>query len=685
MVRLGVDIQEAVMPTRKSRAKRRDNRQRGAGRILPNDKEFIAWDGEGMTLDGVHRYVLFGNSTGSRLKIDDAMPIGLDVRDLLHFIVDEGMAHPDAWHVGFAFNYDVNMIIRGLPQATLSKLHKSKNGFVRWQEFGITYRASKWFQVTRYHSNYDRDTNPHAADTTRIYDIFGFFVCSFVKAVKDLLGEDSPGLQLVMEGKGRRKDFRLDELSYVERYWEIEIDLLKDLVDELRTRLYGAGLEITQWHGPGALANYKLGQQGIKQHMKENDSGIREAARYAYAGGRFELFKVGRVEGPIYSIDINSAYPSYIAQLPSMSAGYWRHNPNPSVKHLKRFAMYRVQLYMSVGFDLPPAPFFHRDEKHNISYPWINDNWVWAPEIYHFRTLPGANFKILEGWEYVEYDQHDFPFDWVRDVYETRRRWKKEGNANQYALKLLMNSLYGKMAQRIGWDEENDRKPPWHQLEWAGWVTASTRAQLYSIMRQIPQEHLVAVETDGIYTTLDPAKLGIKNSKELGEWEIDEYDELYYIQSGLAFLRHGTEWTSKYRGLDSDSITVEKATEYLKDLRANDRWSPYVGQTTRFIGLGAALNRSMPLKVAHCRWETTPREIYPGEKGKRIHVRQRCQACANGLNAYEAPHDLVIRSRSAAGKMSAQHFIPWEGNDDAENVEWLQESAEHAGLIKDDL
>jgi len=101
----------------------------------------------------------------------------------------------------------------------------------------------------------------------------------------------------------------------------VEIQLLRELAEELRRRVYSAGLRITQWHGPGALASYAMAHRGVKQHMGETSPEIREAARYAYAGGRFELYKLGRIVGPVYGIDINSAYPEAIAQLPSMTEG----------------------------------------------------------------------------------------------------------------------------------------------------------------------------------------------------------------------------------------------------------------------------------------------------------------------------------------------------------------------------
>jgi len=61
------------------------------------------------------------------------------------------------------------------------------------------------------------------------------------------------------------------------------------------------------------------------------------------------------------------------------------------------------------------------------------------------------------------------PFEWVKDLYEERRRIGS--NTRGYPLKLGLNSLYGKMAQRCG-------RGPYHDAVAARLITASTRARV---------------------------------------------------------------------------------------------------------------------------------------------------------------------------------------------------------------
>lgn len=633
--------------------------------VPPEDRDFIAWDGEGVNLNGPNMpqsYTLFGCSTGDHIS----SAVHLHTFDLLDFIIRVGEQNPAAWHVGFAFNYDSNMILRSLAEPALRRIHKYNKLTLRRKDGGYRYHIQflpgKWFSVSRYGANYDRKTNPHDKTSVKIYDLFSFFGTSFIKAYEDLCGAVPA---VVKEGKAARGSFETLSAEYVLTYWRAEIDMLRELAEELRRRMYGANLRITQWHGPGALANYANRKNNIKQHMAECPDGVREAARYAYAGGRFEMFRLGRVNGPIYSLDINSAYPYGIAQLPSLSVGGWRFVEQP--RRIARFGVYRVRLLPRVGgtfLERAAGPLFHRDARGNISFPWVTDSWYWSPEVMNLKKRLRPNqYEIVEGWEYLGWNDAPKPYGWVQDMYELRREWKAAGNASQLALKLCMNSLYGKMAQRVGWNEEKRTAPTWHQLEWAGWVTSNCRAMLWNLMSRIPREHLIAVETDGLYTTMPPGSLGVTESTGLGGWEIEQYDEIMYVQSGLAWLRKGDKWICKRRGLDARTFELADCRRYLGTLRAGEDWEPFVGRTTRFIGLGAALAGNAPLKVRHCVWQTIDREIRPGQGGKRIHVPTQCASCREGLSAYESAHEMSIRSLAYGNPKSHPHDIPWENGD----------------------
>jgi hypothetical protein len=657
-------------------------------------KDFVVWDGEGGRAAGKHKpqnYILFGCYNGDSHEWISRKQ--LNTYECLEFIIEQGRANPNAWHVGFAFGYDVDMILRSLSVAQFKRL--KERGYAKvGDKYRVEHIPGKWFRVTEYGSQYPVVRTDRF--TVTIFDCWGFFQSSLVAALKSTI-PDHPLMKHLPEieaGKDARKQFTYEQLEYVTKYWKIENELFYYLINRLREMLYSVNLYITSWHGPGALASYAYQANGIGQHKSDCGADIYDAARYAYAGGRFERFHIGRYTRA-YGYDINSAYPNAIAKLPSLTEGTWKHVKHP--KRIVEFGVYHVRM-LGPAIKRDPAPLFHRDSSGNISYPWRTEGWYWSPEVGAvIDCLPDfQNIEIIEGWEYTGWRSR--PFAFVEEIYEQRRKLKAENNGSQMALKLLLNSLYGKMAQRAGW-ERTGEAPRWHQLEWAGWVTSFTRAMLYRLMHQIPYDKLIAVETDGIYTTATPDELGIEDSKQLGGWEVSYYDELIYLQSGVYAKKDGDDWSIKFRGLDRNSfgdtanVAAKAIGEHAKALfarpSADNPWPNLCGTTTRFVGYRNALFRQQQNRgdftQHHCVWETEPREISCGSVGKRIHSPRICKACADGLDSYQQAHETIVKSKAmlagADERMSYRHDIPWLDHKDKPKYWWRLMEDENDGLI----
>src|SRR3546814_3403831 len=101
------------------------------------------------------------------------------------------------------------------------------------------------------------------------------------------------------------------------------------MTEAFREVMFRAGFKLTRWYGPGALASYVIRTKGLKDHIQNRpfESAVHQASKHAYAGGRFELFRIGRIEGPVYGYDINSAYPYALSNAPSLGIehGEWRY------------------------------------------------------------------------------------------------------------------------------------------------------------------------------------------------------------------------------------------------------------------------------------------------------------------------------------------------------------------------
>lgn len=586
-------------------------------------RPFIAWDGEGITYEGdtVQSYVLFGNSAGRRI-----LSSSLTTSECLNLLIETEKEFPEAIHVGFALQYDWNMIFRDIPVRLLHVLYKKNR--IRWNGYKIEYRPGKWTTITR-----DKTT-------IRLFDVFGFFQSSFVVALEKFLGETDE-LQQIRDGKRQRQAFSFDELhSLIIPYWEAELRLMVRLMEALRDDLNNAGIRINSWHGPGAVASNVFRSQGIKDVKKFPPREVNRAAQYAYAGGRFELFKCGHHPGKVWEYDINSAYPAAIAELPNLADGEWE---RVTEFEPDSFGVWHCQ-YSYAGKDQfwRPHPLFCRNGKGHVTFQDLVSGWYWTPEA---ALVPNC----VKGG-YVFRHNNSAPFSFVREMYEQRKKWKVEGNSAERAYKLALNSLYGKMAQRVGW-EEGRELPRWHQLEWAGYVTSATRAKLWQAISQSP-ENIVAVETDAVFS-LVPLDLPV--SKELGEWELDTFDWITYIQNGVYWGGKDGRIVEKYRGYDKGSLDYGEIFQYL----ANPIGRNLAGRTTRFVGMGLGLHTSATWRS----WETAERNLVLGGGGKRQHMASICPSCKAGIPLNEALHPMVATSGTGN---SQPHSLPWLAGKESE-------------------
>jgi hypothetical protein len=543
---------------------------------------------------------------------------------------------PGVIHVSFAFKFDVNMIVRDLPK---SKVHQLNQEGKCWHDgFMLEFLPSKWFRV------WDSGLKVNV----KIYDVFSYFTTSAVNAWKEYLGDD-PRVVEVSQGKDARSSFQYSELeSLIRPYFRLELELYVELCEKLRGYLEDAGIIPREWYGPGTIAGFLLKNRAKDVIKRDLPNEVLEASQFAYFGGRFEQFKTGSYKGPVYSYDIRSAYPHALRLLPNLHHGEWVHSLGEPEEILD-FALYRIEFdYDKSGAPLYgrshlPMPFPYRNAKTEIYYPNRVHGWYWGCEVKVARTR--FRFPILESYEFHP-SSDDKPFAFLAEMYETRREWKAAGNQAQLALKLGLNSIYGKLAQRVGWDEENNLPPRWHQLEYAGFATAYCRSMIYEAILQDPW-NIIAVETDGLFS-LEPLKLN--EGKALGEWEAEQFDGIIYVQSGVYWLskwepHKGHYWyKARVRGFGTGEVSVTDA------ITNADNLDPIVGKTHRFAGFSGYLNKDTWLS-----WVDSDHIAIWGGNGKRAHAKKLCNKCQGGNDKL---HELMIMKQW--GGASHPHHLFWK-------------------------
>lgn len=593
--------------------------------VSGKNQPFLAWDGEGWTdNDAEHRYMLLQNSYGERIA---APQISSD--DALRFMLESAIKHPKHIHVVFGGGYDTTHILRDMPLAKRQELRvvgsvlyysRNDNGFTN--RYVIEYIPHKWLKITGKHPVTGKNV------TFKIYDVMTFFQSSFMKALESRNIEVP---EVIAVGKASRAFFTWNDLEEVSAYCQMELECLVMLCNTLRAEFQEAGIYVTQFHGPGAVASTILKANKIKDHMQRPPIEIERVLQRAYFGGRFEQFKAGHYDGKVYLYDINSAYPDKIRNLPSLRNSRWEYSTvydgSPG-----------VWFCSSDGddvSDIVPYPLPWRGKGGVVGFPANHAGvWLWHHEA-RFATTVHYGYKLI-------INDHSKPFQFVNEMYVTRAKWKLEERGGERALKLGMNSLYGKMAQRQGNKDYNDGVPPWHQLEWAGMITSATRAQLWEAISQSP-ENIISVETDSVMSTV-PLNLDIGDG--LGQWGVKEYDWVTYVQSGIYFTNDGVKTKTKSRGVDVRQLHHDDILELMR----GDRKELLVS-TRQFIGL------SNPATWNYGQWQDGVKEVKIAG-AKRVHIPARCSACADGLPMDKHLHTLTANPLYGHTE-SIKHPLPW--------------------------
>lgn len=491
---------------------------------------FLALDGEG--IDG--RYVLLSDSDGGELVNLQ----GIGTLEAFEFLFRRKAETPGAVLIGFGTSYDVNMIFRDIPDDTLREiLLPEDKQFVAWEGYEILYFPRKLLKLRR------------GGAELVWYDVLTFFQSAFVQVVESVLGERHPELEA---GKAARGTFNARDFEKIKRYNRLECRLLVRIMETTDALFRREGIQLRKYHGPGAVADFILGKRGENVHVdypayKEDDVPVSlwNAWDCAYFGGRIENLVVGSVRD-VYSYDINSAYPAAASRLTRCSYE-WQWNGKP--RHVEDEALYLVE--WSIPKSAPIGPFPWRDKQGRIFFPRDGKGWYWGIEINAASKSFPRRIKVLEEWSQGVQEASKLQ-RLIPDLYARRLALKAKGDPAEYALKIALNSAYGKFAQRIG-------RAPYRCLPWAGFITAWTRAGLLDAVRG-REKDILAFATDGIFSRV-PLK-GLPLSNQLGEWKEERFQSClivmngFYHLDGKAVKKSATRGVGKAAKLSWDELTA---------------------------------------------------------------------------------------------------------------------------------
>ena len=572
---------------------------------------FCGVDGEGGNIPDPD--ALFGDKHSYLLlrigewKVEN--PSGLSFHDCAKFLCD---LPKNRIYVAYFFDYDVTMMIKGLPEERARRVfdrHKRTKGGqvmpVDYEGYQFDYLPHKEFKVRR-----------EGEPWTIVSDVGQFFQTSFLNTLDKWEIGDDEQREMIRAGKSQRADFTgvTDEIR---AYNALEVWLLEQLMSEFRTVCIDTGYIPKKWQGPGYLAAAMLAYHGVPKRkdipIMMNDD-FRRLANDAYYGGRFETTACGPIVGPVYQYDINSAYPSILRGLPCLTHGAWRRIRDiPDNGELWFGQVYFYHPAPALLYNLPV-----RDKVGNIHYPREGNGVYWSTEL-EAAQRAGTDIRLSTGWVYESNCECRW-FDFIDAYYEKRLSLGK--STKGYVLKLAGNSIYGKVAQSIGY-------APYANPIWAGLITAGCRAKIIDAYNPC-KDHTYMIATDGIFVG---EKQNLLLSNRLGEWEETEHEDgIFIVQPGIYYVSGGDV---KTRGVERGRINQKR-----EDFQAAwDRFLESHGENyvvevdvDNFITARQALARNN-WAIAGT-WEKTTRKISFDWSVKR----QRSAAFGDGRAVRTIPH-----------------------------------------------
>lgn len=499
----------------------------------PPLRSFLAYDAEG---EG-DRLILLGHSRdyiSSRKGLSSASCLAFLTRP------EEGNPH----RVFFAFGYDVAHILRDLPFELQVRLYHGER--LTWKAWELRFIPRKMLEIR---SNRGRFVYT---------DCWTFFHSSLEAALRKHLGHVP---RVISQGKRARADFAGWPMDHIRAYHQAECEATERLLDKLRDAFQTGDPDLPDltphsWHGPGAVATRVLRAANVAEHVYPERGladTLRDAFARAYFGGRIETYCIGRVRGKVYRYDIRSAYPDAIRSLPRLT---WRWYKARRFEVDSPFSVWHVRwdLRGEPLAQVGPGPFPWRDDRGYITFRAEGEGWYWWPEVREaLRLFRGV--EVLEG--YVMRPSGVYPLrDLVERLYAARRELASADDPRELAIKLALNSLYGKMAQKEG-------AARYRSIAWAGYVTSHCRARMLAALATA-RHPVYAVLTDGI---LSAGPLKVPLGEDLGEWERSTYQGALILLPGVYRLGRAKDRNrvERWRGYNVRSFPYGRVLREIRD------------------------------------------------------------------------------------------------------------------------
>jgi hypothetical protein len=451
-------------------------------------------------------------------------------------------ARPESFIFGCIYGHEYKRVFRSISEfkrIISEPRFKNKIIFAHNAEFDLTVIFGHIIKNLDKHSVFNNRFISARNCGITFADSFNIFPFS-VKAIGEQIG--LPKLDLDDKFKSGNSDIEITDLDIEYCYRDCEI-IYKALIAVFTVcgsvKITLAGLSLALFRN-----TY------IKSVIHSDDNYIYDFFD-SYYGGRVEAFKLGKVKA--FKYDINSMYPYAMLKTDFPNPNYLKKVENPGIPYFNYMLKYHEGLAhctvihhkSKVGL----LPYRHNEK---LCFPNGTFSGCWNFNELRFAISTGI-VEIIDVKYVVHGPVYETPFkEYVSDIYNLR---KKSTGIYKTIYKLLLNSLYGKFAQKIAWDDtyfdtlpseailklENENKP--YEIKmfsekrddgylrvkkekylhhtiplFSSYITSFSRVLLLKYMLK-HQKELMYVDTDSLCLRKE---IKSYNSLEIGEMKKEE-------------------------------------------------------------------------------------------------------------------------------------------------------------------
>ncbi|MCY0881658.1 MAG: hypothetical protein OWS74_06655 [Firmicutes bacterium] len=371
------------------------------------------------------------------------------------------------------------------------------------------------------------------------------------------------------EDKEKRKDF--DKLDFnnqrtvdeIARYNKLDVIATYQLA-LLKDRLFGIDVKTTL---PSTSVSYIL-DSVRKEYNTQFVTGLKpyanieELLNNLYKGGLFDSNELGSFQ-KVWKYDVNSMYPYMMTLLPELEL----------VDNFREFEVNENPLLKGTQFN-PDAKYVYvyrltlRQRRKYVSGKYggmlLRMGYV-RGSFFDFELSNGIrgldpDVSVVSEFQTLKFriKRHQVFKRIIEDIYGKRLQYKRERNPIEKVYKLILNSSYGKFAERLGMNTR------YQNVVYASMITALGRTFIQNV-----DGNAVSYLTDSVITKkpINEELVG----DELGKLKLEGEGPAIVIGNGQYILDDEHEKMVKLRGFNVDDEVSEKVIRFIGSELAHGR------------------------------------------------------------------------------------------------------------------